>query len=130
MAASSSHHGHCLSDVQKEFNVTEEQSTEEIFLESQRTELEIELAALKMIFSSLESSGASLQAVIMLQSSEQDDEEEMGSNTAAPSEYIPNDEDSDFLKAQLESLRLRLQAVTALPPGSAALVDPINLRLR
>ena len=129
MAASSPHHGHCLSDVQKELIVTEEQSTEEIFLESQRSELEIELAALKMIFSSLES-GASLQEPVTLHSSEQDDEEEM--DNAAPSEYIPNDEDSVSLQAQLESLRLRLQAVTALPPGSItrARVDPINLRLR
>lgn len=129
MAASSSHDGHCLSDVQKELIVTEEQSTEEIFLESRRSELEIELAALKMIFSSLES-GALLQEPVTLHSSEQDDEEEM--DNAAPSEYIPNDEDSVSLQAQLESLRLRLQAVTALPPGSITCtrVDPINLRLR
>ena len=66
----------CLSVVPKEVaTVTDEQSTEEIFLESQRCELEMELAALKMMFKSLKN-GRSIRAA-MFQSSKQDEKEEM-----------------------------------------------------
>ncbi len=108
---------HCLSVVPKEVaTVTDEQSTEEIFLESQRCELEMELAALKMIFKSLEN-GRSIHCVraATFQSSKQDEKEDMvETSNVALKEHVPIDKDCTSLQAQLENLRMQISGIVVL----------------
>lgn len=96
-------HGNCQQEAEKNLIIMEELSTEEIFLECQRCELEIELAALTMIFSSIEN--GTLEAAKIRSGTK---EEKEVAREVAPKEHIPHDKDCASLHAQLEQLRLQL----------------------
>lgn len=101
-------HVDCRREALEQEIVMDQQSTEEIFLENQRCELELELAALNMIYNSLGATdGGALEAE---PSWTQDEEEE--SRDGAPEEHIPDDEDCASLQAQLEQLRLQISEST------------------
>lgn len=109
----SSHRTHrdCRSEAHLHQVIFEQQSTEEIFLEHQRCELELELAALSMILNST-CSRESLAEVYALQGDENDSEEEEAPRDEAPEEHIPDDEDCASLQAQLEQMRLQISTST------------------
>jgi len=99
-------HRDCRREAQQEAVVMDQQSTEEIFLESQRCELELELAALNMIFNA--SYGKEPSKAQQLCMSGWSGEEEEETQDGAPPEHIPDDEDCASLQAQLEQLRLQI----------------------
>jgi len=92
----------------------DQQSTEEIFLENQRCELELELAALSMIYNSGES--FLLEQAEMYHQAQWSDEQEEDSDDStrygAPEEHIPDDEDCVSLQAQLQQMRLQISEST------------------
>lgn len=103
-ASRRSHHRHYHHAEPPVLEDEQAQSTEEIFLESQRAELELELAALHMIFN------CSKDEQLLAPG---DDEWSDGEpHDGAPQEHVPNDEDCASLQAQLEQLRLQISTST------------------
>jgi hypothetical protein len=75
----------------------------------------MELAALKMIFKSLENGRSIHVHAATFQSSKQDEKEDMvETSNVALKEHVPIDKDCASLQAQLENLRMQISGIVVL----------------